>query len=102
MSQVLNRKILRLILGAQAKVLFNLRCQSVGGVKANFSNFYQGNTQYHFKCLNQEDSQENMLRCHELLIHLDQKQKSILSEVEYRDLFGSTEKQIKLHDYSKS
>ena len=77
-------------------LLFNLRCQSVRGVKANFSNFYQGSTQCHFKCLNKEDSQEHMLQCHELLLHLDLNQKSILSEVEYSDLFGSTDKQIKI------
>ena len=79
-----------------SSLLFNLRCQSVNGIKANFSNLYQGNTQCHFKCLNKEDSQEHMLSCHELIIHLDQKQKTLLSKVEYSDLFGSTIKQLEI------
>ena len=41
-----------------SSLLFNLRCQSVNGVKANFSNMYQGNTNCPFKCLNTEDTQK--------------------------------------------
>lgn len=77
-----------------SSLLFNLRCQSVKGVKANFNNLYEGNTQCQFKCLNKEDSQEHMLTCHELIRHLDPQQKETLRNVEYGDLFGNPTKQL--------
>ena len=55
-----------------SSLLFNLRCQSVNGVKGNFSNLFNGNTQCQFKCFNKEDTQEHMLECHELNTYLDQ------------------------------
>ena len=42
------------------------------------------------------DSQKHMLEWHELEKHLDQRHKSLLSEVVYSDLFGSTTKQLKI------
>ena len=79
-----------------SSLLFNLRCQSVNGVKGNFSNLFKGNTQCQFKCFNKEDTQEHMLECHELGKYLDQYQKSLLKEVVYSDLFGSPTKQLKV------
>ena len=79
-----------------SSLLFNLRCQSVNGVRGNFSNLFKDNTQCQFNCFDKEDSQEHMLECHELEKHLDQRHKALLSEVVYSDLFGSTTKQLKI------
>ena len=79
-----------------SSLLFNLRSQSVNGVRGNFSNLFEDNTQCQFNCFDKEDSQEHLLECHELEKHLDQRHKSLLSEVVYSDLFGSTTKQLKI------
>ena len=64
------------------------------GVKANFNNLYEGNTQCQFKCLNKEDSQEHMLSCHKLIRHLEPQHKETLRNVKYGDLFGNPTKQL--------
>ena len=79
-----------------SSLLFNLRCQSVKDVKANFNNLYEANTQCHFNCLNQEDSQEHMLNCHELTKHLEPDHLDLLKNIEYNDLLGSTTKPLRI------
>ena len=78
-------------------LVVNLRCQNVKGVKANFNNLYEGNTQCQFKCLNQEDSQEHMISYHELKRHLEPQHIESLRNVEYGDLFEIIQNNWELH-----
>ena len=45
-------------------------------------------------CKTKIETQEHMLRCHELQKHLNHTQMKLLNEVHYSDLFESTDKQL--------
>ena len=77
----------------QKQLLFNLRTRMVF-VKCNYRNKYQGNLQCCLCDSQPEDSQEHLLVCPPLLNEVDVDQ-----TVEYMDIFGSIEKQIKAVRY---
>ena len=77
----------------QISLLFNLRCQSVRNIKNNFHTFYNNKIDCPFKCFEQVDYEEDILKCDKLVKNLSDKQKNELVEVKYQDIFGSTDEQ---------
>ena len=69
-----------------SKLLFNMTCQSVKGIRNNFHNFYDENIHCPFKCKNSYDTQAHVLSCPD---HLSQYHKNDLNLVQYSDIFGS-------------
>ena len=80
----------------EISLLFNLRCQSVRNIKNNFITYYNNKIDCQFKCFEQVDSQEHILKCDTLVTSLSDKQKNELVEVKYQDIFGSTYEQFKV------
>ena len=79
----------------QIGLLFNLRCQSIRNIENNFHTFYNNKIDCPFKCLEQVDSQEHILKCDTLVTHLSDRQKNELVEFKYQDIFGSTDEQLR-------
>ena len=79
-----------------SKLLFNMRCQSVKGIRNNFHNFYNENINCPFKCQNSYDTQAHVLSCPKLIEHLSQDHKNDLNSVQYSDIFGSLLDQSKV------
>ena len=71
----------------------NLRYQTVKGLTNYFHTYYKNYTLCPFKCKLKPDSQEHLLRCHEIISKLSIKQKADLIEVNCSDLFGATQQQ---------
>ena len=77
------------------KTLFNLRCQSVKGIKNNFHNFYKSDIKCPLNCDSASiDSQEHILHCPIIIAHLDNNQIESLSGVQYEDLFKDVNNQL--------
>ena len=69
-------------------LLFNLRCNSVRGIRANFPNQYFGDLQCRV-CLKEQDNQPHILQCTGL-----RKNINVNSEVLYEHIYGTLEEQI--------
>ena len=77
------------------KTLFNLRCQSVKGIKKNFHNFYKSDIECPLNCDSASiDSQEHIFHCPIIVALLDNNQIESLSGVQYEDLFKDVNKQL--------
>ena len=48
------------------------------------------------KCKNEDETQEHILKCHELKKYLTQLQTDLVSEVQYSDIFADSSKQLKV------
>ena len=72
----------------QMSLLFNLRCNSVRGIRANFPNQYFGDLQCRV-CLKEQDNQPHILQCTGL-----RKNINVNSEVLYEHIYGTLEEQI--------
>ena len=62
------------------KLLYNLRCKSVAGIPASFHTQYKENIFCPLHCL-QEDTQEHILCCPELMAHLSNSEQKLLTQV---------------------
>jgi exonuclease III len=81
---------------AQCSLLFNLRSQSVKGIRGNFSRLYKGEIQCPFECPQAKDTQEHIIICGPIIAKLNRRQKLKLENTKYSDLFGSVEEQYKI------
>ena len=72
----------------EISVLFNLRCQSVRGIRENFHRQYYGDLNCPL-CHSYVDSQEHALKCSVLMKHID-----IDPTVKYEHIYGTIEEQI--------
>ena len=79
-----------------SSLLYNLRCRSVRGVKANFRKHFKGDIKCPFQCLNQVDSQEHNLFCKGLVSQLKSKQKTLLESVRCTDIYGTLKEQFRV------
>ena len=70
------------------KLLYNLRCKSVVGIRGSFRTQYKENVFCPFLCI-QEDTQEHILCCPALMAHLSNFEQDLLTQVKYSDLFGT-------------
>ena len=76
------------------KILFNMRCQTTKSFKNNFHTYYNGDILCPLSCNNEIDSQKHMLSCHSLTSLLKTDQRTLLNEVTYSDIFGTTNDQL--------
>ena len=74
--------------------LFNLRSRCENELKENFHN--QNTNMDCFICKSVTDCQEHALTYAELRKHLRDNQRQILASVQYSDIFGSLDQQIKI------
>ena len=74
------------------KLLYNLRCKSVTGIRGSFHTQYKENTLCPLLCP-QEDTQEHLLCCPALMAHLNNSEQELLTQVKYSDLFGTLRQQ---------
>ena len=79
-----------------SSLLYNLRCQSIRGIKDNFHNQYKEDLSCPLQCLNSSDTQEHVLFCQGLIPHLTEDQKLKLATVRYQDIFGTLDQQINI------
>ena len=63
-------------------------------MKNNFHNLFKGDNACPFKCTNKIDSQEHILKCDKIILHLDKTQQESLDNVKYEDLFGNFNEQF--------
>ena len=77
-----------------SSLLYNLRCQSIRGIKDNFHSQYKNDLSCPLQCLNSSDTQEHVLFCQALVPHLTEGQKLKLASVRYSDIFGTLDQQI--------
>ena len=78
------------------RLLYNLRCRSVNGIKDNFHRLYGGEKACQFLCFNQDDNQEHILSCSTLISNLSDSNLQILQRVKYSDLFGTVIQQLEI------
>ena len=74
----------------QMSLLFNLRCNSVSGIRANFPKQYFGDLQCRL-CRKEQDSQIHLLQCSELKTHIGGN-----NEVEYTHIYGTINQQTSI------
>ena len=75
----------------KVSILFNLRCQSVSGVKDNFHQQFRNNLMCDI-CGKYVDNQEHLLQCHELRKHI----KWYHENIKFDHIYGSLHKQIEV------
>ena len=78
------------ITNKQKSLLFNLRCQSVRGIRQNFSKMYFGDVQCRL-CYLAIDSQDHTMQCSVLKQHVDWNK-----DIKYEDIYGSLEQQVEV------
>ena len=76
------------------RLLYNLRCRSVNGIKDNFHRLYGDAIACPFLCLNQDDNQEHLLSCTTLTSKLSDNNLQLLLRVNYSHLFGTVIQQL--------
>ena len=72
----------------QIGLLFNLRCQSLNGIRDNFHKLYHGDITCRL-CLSEIDSQSHLLQCSELKKHIQ-----INHDIKYEHIYGTLPEQI--------
>ena len=80
----------------QISMLFNLRCQTLKNIKNYFHNLYKGDITCPFKCSNEIDSQEHVIKCHKIVSNMNSNQKMDLNNVKCQDIFGNTHEQLEV------
>ena len=81
---------------SEAIILSALRSHTLRGFKSNFSSWYKPNLMCPLSNLcNEEDTQRHMLSCKALLAELKPEHKQLINSVEYEDIYGSTEAQMR-------
>ena len=75
---------------SEIELLFALRTRTVRNIKENFPSQFKGNLDCEL-CYSHADSQQNLLVCSEL-----RKRINIPNDVQYSDIFQSSEKQLKI------
>ena len=78
-----------------SSLLFNLRCESVKNVKANFHTMYSGDVSCPL-CLSDTDSQQHLLKCPQITNELSTKDKELLQTVIYSHIFGDIDEQYRV------
>ena len=74
----------------ECSLLFNLRCHTVKSFKHNFRILHNNQTQCEL-CKGDEDSQEHALSCPVITQHVE-----VQGDIEYADLYASTDKQQRI------
>ena len=75
----------------EVSLLFNLRCQSINGIKDNFHQMFKGNLKCDL-CAIYVDSQEHLLQCQVLRQHINWNHE----EIKYDHIYGSLQQQIEV------
>ena len=78
----------------ESSLLYNLRCKSVNEFKSNFQHSDQ-----HFPCFICkvcDDTQEHALLCKDLTRHIENTHETLDPNVQYVDLFGSVQDQLRI------
>ena len=75
---------------SEVELLFSLRTMMVSGIKKKISSQYQDNL-FCDLCSAHVDCQEHLLSCATLRSHVD-----IPNDVQYSDIFGNTDKQLRI------
>ena len=75
---------------SECELLFSLRTQMIPGIRTNFSSQY-GNDLLCELCSLHQDSQENLLSCVKLTREVE-----IPSDMDYEDIYGSVDKQLRI------
>ena len=77
-----------------SKMLFNMRCESVRGIRNNFHKFYSSDTSCPFQCENKKDTQQNVLNCKELIKYISKDHKKNNNTVQYNHIYDTPAEQI--------
>ena len=75
-----------------SSLLFNLRCESVNNIKANFHKTYNEDINCPL-CNTDIDTQQHILKCSKLISKLSTKEKNTLETVTYTHIFGNVNEQ---------
>ena len=75
-----------------SSLLFNLRCESVKDIKANFHTMYSDDDICPL-CLNDRDTQQHLLKCPILISNLSVKEKEKLKSVQYSHIYSDINEQ---------
>ena len=71
-----------------------MRSQTTKSFKNNFHTYYNGDILCPLSCNNEIDSQKHMLSCHSLTSLLKTDQRTLINEVNYSNIFGTTNDQL--------
>ena len=82
-SEVFNNKT--------SKMLFNMRYQSVRGLRKNFHKFYSSDTSCPCQYEKEHDTQQHVLNCKELIKHTSKDHKKNNNTVQYNHIYGTPE-----------
>ena len=80
----------------KCSLLYNLRCNTVKGIRDNFHKQFRGQIKCPFKCPHEKDTQQHVLSCNYLVKHLSDSNKLLLQNIKYTDLFGTVEEQYNI------
>ena len=75
-------------------MLFNMRYQSVRGLRKNFHKFYSSDTSCPCQYEKEHDTQQHVLNCKELIKHISTDHKKTNNTVQYNHIYGTPEEQI--------
>ena len=75
------------------KILFNLRCKTLKTIRDNFHKFYHNDIKCKLCGTGEIDSQEHLLKCHNVTSKLSPDMLSLWKTVKYEDIFGSPQEQ---------
>ena len=75
------------------KILFNIRCKTLKTIRDNFHKFYHNDIKCKICGTGEIDSQEHLLKCHNVTSKLSPDMLSLWKTVKYEDIFGSPQEQ---------